>query len=73
MGDKSDRSKDREGLADEKPKANDDLSTAEAKSKSVDERVPEALGPDETRAAVAPPYAAPAAHVPPSGATEGLG
>lgn len=50
---------------DEQPRPTDDRQTAERKSKSVDERVPERQGPDVVPEVVAP--GAIAANVPQSG------
>lgn len=51
-------------LADDEPAIDDDLATAEAKSRSVDERVPEIFGTDRAKSVEAP---APAAFVPQGG------
>jgi len=51
-------------LADDEPRADDDLATAEAKSRSVDERIPEEFGVDRAKGVDAP---APAAYVPQGG------
>jgi hypothetical protein len=51
-------------LAEKEPEPEDDLATAEAKSRSVDERIPEAYGVDHAKGVEAP---APAAYVPQSG------
>ena len=51
-------------LAEEKPETDDDLATAEAKSRSVDERVPETYGIDRAKGVGSP---APAAYVPQGG------
>jgi len=52
------------GLADDEPEVDDDLATAEAKSRSVDERVPEIFGIDRAKRVEAP---SPAAYVPQGG------
>lgn len=51
-------------LADEEPETTDDLATAEAKSRSVDERIPDRFGTDRAKAVDTP---APGPHVPQSG------
>ena len=49
---------------DKKPTPADDIEAAEAKSGSVDERIPEAIGVDHARGLEAP---APAAYIPQAG------
>ncbi len=51
-------------LSEQEPETTDDLATAEAKSRSVDERIPEHLGADPTKKIDRP---APAAYVPQGG------
>lgn len=51
-------------LADDEPAIDDDLATAEAKSRSVDERIPEIFGIDRAKTIEGP---APAAYVPQGG------
>lgn len=51
-------------LAEADPETTDDLATAEAKSRSVDERVPEAYGIDRAKGVESP---APAAYIPQGG------
>jgi hypothetical protein len=51
-------------LAEEEPETVDDLATAEAKSRSVDERIPEAYGVDRAKGVDSP---VPAAYVPQQG------
>lgn len=51
-------------LADDEPEVDDDLATAEAKSRSVDERIPETYGVDHAKGVERP---APAAFVPQGG------
>jgi hypothetical protein len=51
-------------LADDAPETTDDLATAEAKSRSVDERIPEAYGADSAKGIERP---APATYLPQGG------
>lgn len=55
---------DRADLGDEEPETDDDLATAEAKSRSVDERIPEDYGVDGAKGVDRP---VPAAYVPQGG------
>ena len=52
--------KDRGALREDEPKTTDDLETAEAKSRSVDERVPERLATDK----IGVDAPVPASHIP---------
>jgi hypothetical protein len=56
--------KERAALREEEPETTDDLETAEAKSGSVDERVPESYGVDKAKGIDAP---APASYIPQAG------
>ena len=59
-----DPAKDRAELRETDPEVDDDVETAQTKSGSVDERVPEHLGSDDATGIDAP---APAAHLPQAG------
>jgi hypothetical protein len=52
---KKDPVKDREALREDEPEVDDDLETAQAKSGSVDERIPERFATDEAPAVAGTP------------------
>jgi hypothetical protein len=64
MDDKKDPRTHPPELADDEPEPTDDLATAEAKSRSVDERVPESYGMDRAKGVEQP---GPATYIPQGG------